>query len=63
MPSIVALCGGVGGAKLAYGFAQVLAPHELAIVVNTGDDFDHFGLDDLSGPGHRDVHALGQRQP
>lgn len=44
MPSIVALCGGVGGAKLAYGLAQVLAPQELAIVVNTGDDFDHFGL-------------------
>jgi len=44
MPSIVALCGGVGGAKLAYGLAQALAPHELAVVVNTGDDFDHFGL-------------------
>jgi len=44
MPRIVALCGGVGGAKLAYGFAHVLPPQDLAIIVNTGDDFDHFGL-------------------
>lgn len=44
MPGIVALCGGVGGAKLAYGLAQVLPPHDLAVIVNTGDDFQHFGL-------------------
>jgi LPPG:FO 2-phospho-L-lactate transferase len=44
LPRIVALCGGVGGAKLASGLAQMLAPHELTIVVNTGDDFEHFGL-------------------
>lgn len=44
MTSYVALCGGVGGAKLAYGLAQLLAPHELALVVNTADDFDHCGL-------------------
>ena len=44
MPSVVALCGGVGGAKLAYGLAQVLGPRELVVVVNTADDFDHFGL-------------------
>ena len=41
---VVALCGGVGGAKLAYGLSRVLADGELAIVVNTGDDFDHLGL-------------------
>lgn len=41
---IVALAGGVGGARLAVGLAQVLAPRELAIVVNTGDDFEHLGL-------------------
>lgn len=41
---ILALCGGVGGAKLAYGLAQRLAPDELTIVVNTGDDFEHLGL-------------------
>jgi LPPG:FO 2-phospho-L-lactate transferase len=44
LPGIVALCGGVGGAKLAYGFAQVLPPPDLTVIVNTGDDFDHFGL-------------------
>ena len=44
MSRIVALCGGVGGAKLAYGFAQVLPAHDLAVIVNTGDDFQHFGL-------------------
>jgi len=44
LPAIVALCGGVGGAKLAYGLARALPPHELTVVVNTGDDFQHFGL-------------------
>ena len=38
---IVALAGGVGGAKLAVGLAAVLPPGELTIVVNTGDDFEH----------------------
>lgn len=41
---IVALAGGVGGARLAVGLAQVLGPKQLAIVVNTGDDFEHHGL-------------------
>jgi len=41
---VIALCGGVGGAKLAFGLAQVLAPQDLTIVVNTGDDFVHLGL-------------------
>ncbi len=41
---VVALCGGVGGAKLAYGLSRLLADGELAIVVNTGDDFEHLGL-------------------
>jgi LPPG:FO 2-phospho-L-lactate transferase len=41
---IVALAGGVGGAKLAHGLAQILAPEDLTIVVNTGDDFEHLGL-------------------
>jgi LPPG:FO 2-phospho-L-lactate transferase len=40
----VALAGGVGGAKLAHGLAQVLSPQELTIIVNTGDDFEHLGL-------------------
>jgi LPPG:FO 2-phospho-L-lactate transferase len=41
---IVALAGGVGGAKLVDGLAQLLLPGELTIVVNTGDDFEHLGL-------------------
>jgi LPPG:FO 2-phospho-L-lactate transferase len=41
---IVTLAGGVGGAKLAHGLAQVLAPEDLTIIVNTGDDFEHYGL-------------------
>src|SRR5215207_659082 len=41
---IVALAGGVGGAKLAHGLAQVLPPEDLTVIVNTGDDFEHYGL-------------------
>ena len=41
---VLALCGGVGGAKLAAGLAAVLPPERLSIVVNTGDDFEHLGL-------------------
>ena len=41
---IVALAGGVGGAKLAHGLAQVLPPENLTVIVNTGDDFEHYGL-------------------
>ena len=41
---MVALAGGVGGARLAVGLAAVLPPEELAIVVNTADDFEHMGF-------------------
>ncbi|MCQ3937766.1 MAG: 2-phospho-L-lactate transferase [Chloroflexi bacterium] len=41
---LVALAGGVGGAKLAHGLAQVLPPEDLTVIVNTGDDFEHLGL-------------------
>ncbi len=41
---IVALAGGVGGAKFAHGLAQILPPGDLAVIVNTGDDFEHYGL-------------------
>jgi len=41
---VLALSGGVGGAKLALGLSKVLAPEQLAIVANTGDDFEHLGL-------------------
>lgn len=43
-PTILALAGGVGGAKLAHGLAQILPPKNLTVVVNTGDDFEHLGL-------------------
>ena len=36
---VVALSGGVGGAKLAHGLARVLAAEDLTVIVNTGDDF------------------------
>jgi len=42
--SVVALCGGVGGAKLAHGLSMALPPEELSVIVNTGDDFQHLGL-------------------
>jgi LPPG:FO 2-phospho-L-lactate transferase len=41
---VVALAGGVGGARLASGLARVLSPEDLTVVVNTGDDFEHLGL-------------------
>ena len=41
---VVALSGGIGGAKLALGLYRVLPPHSLAVIVNTGDDFEHLGL-------------------
>ena len=41
---IVALAGGVGGAKFAHGLAQTLPPEDLTVIVNTGDDFEHYGL-------------------
>lgn len=41
---VLALAGGVGGAKLAHGLAMTLQGDELTVVVNTGDDFEHWGL-------------------
>lgn len=41
---VVALCGGVGGVKLALGLYKILPPHRLTVIVNTGDDFEHLGL-------------------
>jgi LPPG:FO 2-phospho-L-lactate transferase len=41
---IVALAGGVGGAKMADGMAQALPAEDLTVIVNTGDDFDYLGL-------------------
>lgn len=41
---VVYLSGGVGGARLAHGLAHALPPDQLTLVVNTGDDFGHWGL-------------------
>lgn len=42
--TVLALSGGVGGAKLALGLANILPSEDLLIVANTGDDFEHLGL-------------------
>lgn len=42
--AVLALSGGVGGAKLAQGLADVLPAGQLHVLVNTGDDFRHLGL-------------------
>jgi LPPG:FO 2-phospho-L-lactate transferase len=41
---VVALCGGIGGAKLALGLSRIVTAEDLLVVVNTGDDFEHLGL-------------------
>lgn len=42
---VIALSGGVGGAKLALGLSRILPAEQLIIVANTGDDFRHIGLE------------------
>ncbi|MBV9861418.1 MAG: 2-phospho-L-lactate transferase [Alphaproteobacteria bacterium] len=42
--AVLALSGGIGGAKLALGLYRVLPPDALTVVANTGDDFEHLGL-------------------
>ena len=42
--AVIALSGGIGGAKLALGLSRALPPQELLLVANTGDDFDHLGF-------------------
>ena len=39
--SVVALSGGIGGAKLALGLYRTLPPKTLTVITNTGDDFEH----------------------
>src|SRR5882672_8712632 len=41
---VLALSGGVGGAKLALGLYRILPPDTLTVIANTGDDFEHLGL-------------------
>jgi LPPG:FO 2-phospho-L-lactate transferase len=42
--SVVALSGGVGGARLVHGLDRALPSGALTTIVNTGDDFEHWGL-------------------
>lgn len=42
--TVLAITGGVGGAKLASGLARELQQEQIVFLVNTGDDFQHFGL-------------------
>jgi LPPG:FO 2-phospho-L-lactate transferase len=41
---VVALAGGVGGAKLALGLSRILPPDRLTIIGNVADDFELYGL-------------------
>jgi LPPG:FO 2-phospho-L-lactate transferase len=41
---VLALSGGVGGAKLALGLYRILPPDTLTVIANIGDDFEHLGL-------------------
>jgi len=41
---VLALSGGIGGARLALGLYRILPPGALMVVANTGDDFEHLGL-------------------
>lgn len=44
MTKVLALAGGVGGAKLVLGLSKIIPQDDLSIIVNTGDDFVHYGL-------------------
>ncbi len=44
MKKVVALSGGVGGARFVHGLAHAVDGAALTVVVNTGDDFEHWGL-------------------
>ncbi len=41
---VLAISGGIGGAKLVLGLQEIMKPGDLSAIVNTGDDFEHFGL-------------------
>jgi LPPG:FO 2-phospho-L-lactate transferase len=41
---VVVFTGGTGGTKLVQGLQRIVAPEELIVVVNTGDDIEWWGL-------------------
>ena len=42
--AVVAISGGIGGAKLVLGLSRIMRPEDLVVIVNTADDFEHLGL-------------------
>ena len=42
--NLIAISGGIGGAKLCYGLDQILQPGQLRDIANTGDDFLYLGF-------------------
>jgi len=42
--NLIAISGGIGGAKLCYGLDQILQPEQLRVIANTGDDFLYLGF-------------------
>ncbi len=43
-PTVLAVSGGIGGAKLVLGLYRVLPADSLMVAINPGDDFEHLGL-------------------
>ena len=44
MTRVIALSGGVGGAKLVLGLCRAIGEEDVSVLTNTGDDFEHLGL-------------------
>ena len=42
--NLIAISGGIGGAKLCYGLDQIMQPGQLRVIANTGDDFLYLGF-------------------
>jgi LPPG:FO 2-phospho-L-lactate transferase len=56
---VVVLAGGTGGAKLAAGLYDVLAPGELTVIANTGDDVEIYGVHVSPDPDLVTYHLAG----
>ena len=60
---MLALSGGVGGAKLALGLSKLVASDRLVVIANTGDDFEHLGLYIFAGHRHIALYTRRPQQP
>ena len=63
MPGVVAISGGIGGAKLALGLYRVLPAQSLSVIVNCGDDFDHLGCGSARTSTPRSTRSRGLANP